>query len=232
MLPHLTPRRSKCTAFGCAENGALERLPGSLPRPQHGKGHSRSYPERTSPQARQTACPCTFCLCQPVCLDSPAPHKLPPQDPRPVGPQMEGPQSEPAASSQAPGHPAFTAVFSFGARMPSASLVPLASWPCCPSTLRLSRSPQPPSRRTVQAGPRPSSQPPPAVILWARSAARRSPCPQNDRAFTLNNQTMQTNQRPPYPRLLDPTYSLRTNQEGVRDAHLDFLPPCVMLSST
>jgi len=56
----------------------LSACPTTYPRQQRGEGPSRSYPGRTSPRARHTGCPCTFCLWQPVCLDSPSPHKLPP----------------------------------------------------------------------------------------------------------------------------------------------------------
>ena len=124
--------------------------------------------------------------------------RIPPATPvpRPVGPHRESPQSESAASSQAPGHPPFTAVVSFGGRMPSASIVPPGSWPCCPSTLRLSRLPQPSSRRIVQAGPRPSTRRSPrhfAVAFrgCAATHARKTPC---HIETTINQLT--TNQAP------------------------------------
>ena len=49
--------------------------------------------------------------------------------------------------------------YSFSGRMPSESIVPPESWPCHPSTIRLSRLPQSASRRSVQA----TRAPPPAA---------------------------------------------------------------------
>ena len=61
MLAHLAPRRTKCTAFGSAAGGAIERLPYHGSRQQRGDGHSRSYSKRASPRVRQPGCSCTLC---------------------------------------------------------------------------------------------------------------------------------------------------------------------------
>jgi len=86
MLPHVVPRRTKCTACGCAIAGAIERLPDHDPRQQRGEGHSRSCPGWTSLRGRQSGCLGTLCRGQPACLHSPSPHKLPPERPGPIGP--------------------------------------------------------------------------------------------------------------------------------------------------
>ena len=227
MLPNVAPRRSKCTAYVCAESGALERLPGALPRQQRGETHSRSYSKTSITVSQASRMLLHVVPGQPACLDRPSPHKLPPPErPRPIGPRKESPQSESAASSQAPGHPAFTAVFSFGGRMPSASLVPPGSWPCHPSTLRLSRSPQPSSRRVVRATHNPLLPPLPAAFCGRVPRLRRNPRPQNAMPYSSINLTITINQDPHNPRdLFDPSYSLRPKQQGVRVAHGHVLPP-------
>ena len=181
MLPQLAPRRTKCTVFGCAAGGAIERLPDHGPRQQRGDGPSRSC--STSITASQpTRMILHFVPGQPVCLDSPSPHKLPLERPRPIGPQKETVQSEPGCNPRRLRlHRVVTAPFSSSGRMSSASIVPPGSWPRHPSTPQLSRSPQPSSRRIVQASPRPSSRRSPRRFAVASSAsaavhARKTPC--------------------------------------------------------
>ena len=76
MLPHVPPRRFNCTVPVYAGNGALERLPGMFPDSSVAKGTRGHTPRRASSRPRQTGCPCTFRLWQPVRLNSPTPHKL------------------------------------------------------------------------------------------------------------------------------------------------------------
>ena len=209
MLPHVAPRRTKCTVFGYAVAGAIERLPDHDPRQQRGEGHSRSYSKTNITASQATRMLLHVVAGQPACLDRPSPHKLPPERPRPVGPRKESPQSESAASSQAAGHTAFTAVFSCSGRMPSASIGPPGSWPCCPSTLRLSRCALHSLRRRrvrrshhPAALSKPTRAPPPAAlrgVLRSRAAATPQPVPAKRRAIFSNNQPI-TKPRPPHPK--------------------------------
>ena len=61
MLPHPSPTRFNCIAFGSAAGAAIERLPAHDPRQQRGEGHSRSCPMRTSLRGRQSGCLGTLC---------------------------------------------------------------------------------------------------------------------------------------------------------------------------
>ena len=63
----------------------------------------------------------------------------------------------------------------------------------------------------------------PRGILRSRSAATPRPTPAKRRAILRQQQP--TN--PLTPRLLDPAYALRINQQGVRSAHVRLLSPCV-----
>jgi hypothetical protein len=119
---------------------------------------------------------------QPACLDSPSPHKLPPR----IAPACRPPkgtrgQPSAAASSRAPGHRHIAARVACGGRMPSASIVPPASWPCRPSTtgcpVRRSRHPA--------ALSKPAHTPPPshsprrfavAFRCYAATHAGKTPC--------------------------------------------------------
>ena len=80
MPPHTTPGRFKCTAFGCAAGGAIERLPDHDPRQQRGEGHSRSYSETSITASQATRMLLHVVPGQPVCLNSQSPHKLPRQE--------------------------------------------------------------------------------------------------------------------------------------------------------
>jgi hypothetical protein len=223
MLPHLAP------------GGAIERLPDHGPRQQRGEGPSRSC--STSIAASQpTRMILHFVPGQPVCLYSPSPHKLPLERPRPIGPKKETVQSEPGCNPRRLRlHRVVTAPFSSSGRKLSASIVPPGSWPRHPSTPRLSRSPQPSSRRIVQASPRPSSRRSPRHFAVASSGsaavhARKTPC--HIQTTTINQPTTQA-PTPKNPQhyvlpLLDPAYSLRINQQGVRFAHVRPLPPCAV----
>ena len=78
--------------------------------------------------------------------------------------------------------------------------------------------------------PSPPQSPPPATprgILRSCSAATPQPTLAKRRAIFSNQSARHYQSRPPYPRLLDPAYSLRINQKGVRFAHVALLPPCV-----
>ena len=96
MLPYLAPKRFKCTAaVYAAASGAL-RTPAHLYCPSSSAvtgthGHAR---KRASPLTSQTGCPAHSACDARFGLVSPSPHKLPPEDPRPVGPRMESTQSE------------------------------------------------------------------------------------------------------------------------------------------
>lgn len=121
------------------------------------------------------------------------------RSPRPVGPQKEGTQPEAGClSSQAPGAILLVAAcISVGGRMSSASIGPPGSWPHLPSTLRLSRPPQPASRRDCPI-------PPPAAprgILRSRPAAPPQSTPAKRRAIFNNNQSINYQTT----RLFDPT---------------------------
>jgi hypothetical protein len=156
---------------------------------------------------------------QPACLDSRSPHKLPPeQDPRPVGPQKESVQPEAGClSSQAPGAILLVAArISVSGRTSSASIRPPGSWPCHPSTLRLSRSSQPPSRRIAQ----PLLPPLPAAFCgrvrgYATDHARKTPC---HIRTTINQLTAN-------PRLFDPTFHFGSIRAVCAYAHVRLLPP-------
>jgi len=149
MPPHLTPRRSECTAPGIPEAEHSNAWPASCPRHQRADGHSRSYSQTSITASQANRMLLHVVPGQPACLNSQSPHKLPPETPRPIGPHAEGTQPEAGClSSQAVAFIRLVAACdSFSGRKPSASIVPPASWPCCPSTFRLSRSPQPSSRR-------------------------------------------------------------------------------------
>jgi len=68
--------------------------------------------------------------------------------------------------------------------------------------------------------------PPPRCILRSRSAATPRPTSAKRRAIFRHKTHPTTNQDPHTPRLLDPAYSLRPKQKGVRFAHVRFeLPP-------
>ena len=154
--PASHPRRSKWSAGGAAVSAPLERLPDHDPRQQRGEGHSRSYSKTSITASQANRMPLRILLAatgapgQPVTAQA-APRRTP----RPIGPHVESPESEPNASSQAAGHSAVTPCLLCSGRMPSASIVPPASRPCYPSTFRLSRSPQPASRRNSRGHPSP-----------------------------------------------------------------------------
>lgn len=126
MLPHVAHRRTKCTVFGCAVAGAIERLPAHDPRQQRGEAHSRSYSKTSITASQSIRILLHVVPGQPVCLDSPSPHKLPPgKRPRPIGPQKETVQSEPGCNPRRLRlHRLVTAPFSCSGRMPSALIVP------------------------------------------------------------------------------------------------------------
>ena len=116
-------------------------------------------------------------------------HPPPLSRPWPVGPQKEGTQPEAGwLSSQAVAAILLVAArISISGRMSSASIGPPGSWPCRPSTPRLSRLPQPPSRRIVPpwvfGPPRRGADP----LLWLRRAARArgSACQRRQGKFPL-----------------------------------------------
>ena len=125
MLPHVAPRRTKCTVFGYAVAGAIERLPDHDPRQQRGEGHSRSYSKTSITASQATRMLLHVVPGQPVCLDSPSPHKLPPERPRPIGPKKETVQSEAGCNPHRFRlHRLVTAPLSCSGRMPSALIVP------------------------------------------------------------------------------------------------------------
>ena len=222
MLPHLTPNDPNGVLAALPSAHHLNAYPIMIPGSSAAKGTRGHTRRRASPRARRTGCPCAFCWWQPVRLDSPSSAQAAPEEtPRPVGPHEEREQPRTAASSQAPGHPFIAARVSFSGRMPSASIVPPASWPCCPSTFRLSRSPQPASRRNSRGHPSPLPHRPAA---FCGSTATPRPTPAKRRAILFRQQTYPiTNQDPHTQRLLDPTYALRIKQQGVRFAHVHLL---------
>ena len=99
MPPHTTPGRFKCTAFGCAAGGAIERLPDHDPRQQRGEGHSRSYSETSITASQATRMLPHVVPGQPACLNSQSTDKLPPIR----GPGLSAPERN--AGSQVPMRP-------------------------------------------------------------------------------------------------------------------------------
>ena len=120
------PSRTKCSAVVYADRAALERLPNMMaPPPARRRAltvmlHERHRePDKLDAPAR---CAGTTSLSgQPI-----AERVAPEQEPRPIGPRKECPAAK-------------CRCVLAGCR---------SSWPRHPSTLRLSRLPQPPSRRT------------------------------------------------------------------------------------
>ena len=111
--------------------------------------------------------------------------------------------------------------------MPSAPIVPPGSWPCRPSTPRLSRSSQPSSRRISHPPRNPLRPATPRGIVRSHPAATPLATPAKRRAIFINQSDHHNQSKTPIsPRLLNPTRSLRINQQGVRFAHVRFeLPP-------
>jgi len=195
MLPHLALSRSKCSAVVNADCAALERLPDVMaPAAARrralavilGDDHHR---ESGNPDAPARCAGTTGLPEQPIAAQA-APDKRP----RPLGPRKERGQPSAAASSRAPGHRHIAAHVLSGGRMPSASIVPPASCPCRPSTFRLSRSPQPSSRRDCPI-------PPPATprgILRSRSAATPQPAPAKTPCHIQTTTSNQSTDQDPY----------------------------------
>jgi len=107
MLPHVAPRRTKCTVFGYAAAGAIERLPDHHPQQQRGEGHSRSCSKTRITASQSIRMLLHVVPGQPVCLDSPSPHKLPPgETPAYRPPKGNGAVRSRMQSSQVPVAPA------------------------------------------------------------------------------------------------------------------------------
>ena len=92
---------------------------------------------------------------------------------------------------------------------------------------RASRSSQPSSRRISQAPRNPLRPATPRGILRSHLAATPLATPAKRRAIFINQSDHHNQSKTPIsPRLLNPTRSLRINQQGVRFAHVRFeLPP-------
>ena len=179
MLPHTAPSRSNCTAFSYAARGAIERLPCHDPQRQRSEGHSRSYSTTSITVNQAHRMPLHILLGATGLLVSPLSHKPPPE----THPGLTAPKRKARSQSgrvlASCGPSAFTARLLCSGRMPSASIVPPASWPCCPSTFRLSRSPQPASRRINRSRPPNPSPNHPAAFCGRVPQLRRDPRPQN-----------------------------------------------------
>jgi len=110
---------------------------------------------------------------------------------------------------------------SISGRMSSASIGPPGSWPPHPSTLRLSRLPQPPSRRIAQSL-LPAT---PRGILRSRPAAPPQSTPAKRRAILFNQDHIYTI-KTPYPRdLFDPALHSGSNRAVCAIAHVHLMPP-------
>jgi len=167
---------------------------------------------------------------QPACLNSPSPHKLPPT--RGLG--LSAPERN--AGSQVPLRPRELRVI--GTSLPTSCLaaacrlrrschrhrVPVA----------LPRSGCPVRRSRHPAAIAQSLLPPlPAAFCGRVPRLRRSPRPQKRRATFKQQPVTNLQTRTPTPRtpstaccpLLDPAYTLRINQQGVRFAHVHLFTP-------
>ena len=164
-------------------SAALERLPDHDPRQQRGEGHSRSYSKTSITASQANRMLLHIVPGQPVCLDSPSPHKLPPRrHPGLSAPERNARSQRPAASSQAPGHPAYRCRAS---RLAAACRL-RRSCRRDRGPVALPRSGCPVRRsRHPAALSKPARAPPPAAprgILRSRSAAppqihaRKTPC--------------------------------------------------------
>ena len=147
MLPHFTPSVPNAALSAMPPAQHLNTYPTMIPGSsavQGTRGHTR---RRGSPRVRQTGCPCTFRLWQPVFLNSATPHKLSPKNTPASRPPKGMPTAETGCVLASSGSSAHRCGQFVSGRMSSASIGPPGSWPCRPSTPRLSRLPQPPSRR-------------------------------------------------------------------------------------
>ncbi len=186
------------------------------------RGHTR---RRASPRARQTGCPCTFCLGQPSCWSAHRRTGRPGDTPRPDGPKKESTQSERMRPRKLRVIRCHCALVVW---RPHAGCVDRATGivALLPFHDRLSRSPQPASRRSNRSRPANPSPNHPAAFCGRVPRLRRDPRPQNAVPQSSINLTYQSIKTPHTPRLLDPYVSLRINQKGVRYAHVHFeLPP-------
>jgi len=158
----------------------LSAFPISLPRLQRGEGHSRSCSTNiTASQASWMllhVVPGTTSLsAQPITAQA-APGETPAYRP----PKGRHAARSRRPSSQAPGVILLVAAcISVSGRMSAASIGPPGSWPCHPSTLRLSRLPQPPSRRIPKPPSIPSTRRAPRHFAVAPCGYRRRSRPQN-----------------------------------------------------
>jgi len=201
MLPHTAPAVSTAPPSAVPQAEHLNACPIMIPGSSAAKGTRGHTRRRASPRARQTGCPCTSCWWQPVCLDSRPRTSCPRKLPRPVGPQKETVQSEAGCNPHRLRlHRLVTAPFLCSGRMPSAPIVPPGSWPCCPSTLRLSRSSQPSSRRVYRAPRNPLLPATPRGILRSRSAAAPQPTPAKRRAIFINQPHHNNQPKTPHPK--------------------------------
>ena len=181
MLPHVAPRRTKCTVFGYAVAGAIERLPDHDPRQQRGEGHSRSCSTSIT-VSQPTRMLLHVMPGQPIWLDSPSPHKLPPKSPGLSAPKRKRCSQNPDAILASSGCTGLSLRRSrvaaacrlrqSGRRDRGPVALPRSG---CP--VRRSRHPA----AFVQASPRPSSRRSPRHFAVATSGsaavhARKTPC--------------------------------------------------------
>ncbi len=165
---------------------------------------------------------------QPACLDSPSPHKLP----QTTTPAYRPPKGMPdTQASLRPRKLWFIAAslpgIWIGGRMSSASIEPPGSWPRHPSTLRLSRLPQPPSRRIPKPPSIPSTHRTPRHFAVASCGYRRRSRPQNAVPYSSINQTVSINQDPLTPGETCLILRYTPDQPGkvCAEAHVHLLPP-------
>ena len=198
MLPHVAPTRTKCTVFGYAPAGAIERLLDHDPRQQRAEGHSRSY-SKSITASQSTRMLLHVVPGQPVCLNSPSPHKLPRRALAYRPPKGNGAVRSRMQSSQVPVAPAchcavlvqrphavcvnraagIVALLPFHApAVPfAAAIIP----PHCPSL------------------PAPLLPPLPAAFCGRVPRLRRSPRPQNAVPYSTTTNQSTIKPRPPYP---------------------------------
>ncbi len=202
MLPHTSPGVPNAALSAVPSAQHLNAYPIIMPGSSAAKGTRGHTRRRASPRARRTGCPCAFSWWQPVRPEAHHPHKLPPEEtPRPIGAPKRN------ASSQERLRPRKLRVI-------RSSL--LASRIAAACRLRQ-------SCRRDRVPRLPCHEPgvPRHFAVAFRGCAATTPA---KRRAIFRQQTYPTDYQDPHTRrLLDPAYSLRPKQKGVRFAHVHLL---------